>query len=124
MRGLVTSKIEDVLSSLHTEEDKGIYNLILSAVLLSIAKNINDLYNLTTKTLLSVQEIRLGVKIKEVTDKAILALLEKEVLKIKGKKPLDNNSKETEKSVPSDDAELELSSLGRAAMKGFILFVI
>lgn len=116
--------MEDVISSLHTEEDRGIHNLILSAVLLSIAKTINDLYSLTAKTLLSVQQNRLGANVKEVTDKAILDLLEKEVLKIKGQNATNSDSKKKSKVVPSEETELELSGLGRAAMKGSLLFII
>ncbi|XP_033216324.1 helicase POLQ-like [Belonocnema kinseyi] len=120
VRALLTSKMEDVISSLHTEEDRGIHSLILSAVLLSIAKTINDLYSLTAKTLLSVQKSRLGANVKEVTDKATLELLKKGVLKIKGHNATNSDSKENSTVLPSGETELELSDLGRAAMKACI----
>ena len=132
----MTSKIEDVLSSLYKEEDRGIFNLIMSSVLLSIANTRIDLHKLTARTLLSVQQNRLGLKVKDITDKAISALIKKGVLKVKEKKEANNDSKDITVIIPSQDhvstfrseevkkvvifpdTELELSLLGRAAMKG------
>lgn len=130
------------MSTLHSEEDRGINNLILSAILLSIATTRSDLHKLVSTTLLKIQENRLDVNIKKVTDRAISSLLKSGVIKVKEKKkeesgkpdvtiyfpsqqsdeePIKPSPKKGKKKVIlTSSTELELCQLGRAAMKGII----
>ena len=131
--------MNDCMSTLHLEQDRGIHNLLLSSVLLSIAKTRSDIHNLIGSTLLGVQEKRLGVNVKDITDAAICSLLKAGVLRIKRSGDFDSNitviieSQLTEdmRSEPKVKKEkrtvtlttntiLELSPLGRAAMKGCV----
>lgn len=141
--------MNDSTSSLHTESDRGINNLIMSSVLLSIAKTRLDIHKLLSKTLLKIQEHKLKINVKEIVDKAISQLLKNGVLRIKQENPTKtssifdetfffpsqiNNENDTSQSIMSPNSEkkrnkkkrillvnsteLELSPLGRAAMKG------
>ncbi|XP_012280090.1 helicase POLQ-like [Orussus abietinus] len=142
VRALLTSKMDDSLSTLHKEEDRGIYNLILSSVLLSLATTRSELHKLMSKTLLSVQEGTLGVNTKKVTDKAIAELVKTGVLCVnqqQGKGTLvdSNVTVVFPTQVPTDSPQavspqnsksiilksstvLDVSYLGKAAMKGSI----
>lgn len=115
----MTSKIEDVLSSLHRESDRGLNNLILSSVLLSMAKTKTELRKLIDRTLMKLQEKRLCINVEEITEKAISDLLEKGIL-IGIHKEINSDLLEDEKI--SDDTELDLSHMGKAAMKGIFFF--
>ncbi|OXU31363.1 hypothetical protein TSAR_014936 [Trichomalopsis sarcophagae] len=139
---LLRSKMDDSISTLHIEKDRGVNNLIISSVLLSIATTRADILNIMSKTLLKVQEDRLGISVKEVTDKALTALLKSGILRVKQKQTkevfskLDSTvifpsqmdddvttsvKKEKKKYITLvNNTELELCPLGRAAMKGSI----
>ncbi|XP_034939312.1 LOW QUALITY PROTEIN: helicase POLQ-like [Chelonus insularis] len=131
IRELLTSKIEDCVSTLNVEEDRGINNLILSSVMLSLATTRNELQNLIQSSLLNVQASKLNINIKECTDNAIIKLIKAQVLKIKYKpcyqsnmavhiqSQMDNESNSAKKSIViTATSKLELSTLGKAAMKG------
>ncbi|XP_011494066.1 PREDICTED: helicase POLQ-like [Ceratosolen solmsi marchali] len=139
IRELLSSKMDEAITSLHIEKDRGMNNIIISSVLLSIAKTRFDLHNILSKTLLNIN-------IKEVTDKALVSLLKSGIIRAKEKNsadttsqkldstvifPTQNNaltdgestSEEKEKKkciVLINSTELELCPLGRAAMKGSI----
>lgn len=134
MQQLLTSRMDDCLSTLHLEEDRGINNLILSSILFSIAATRSDLHKLASMTLLGVQEKRLNVSVKDITDKAIGNLLKAGVLRVKRSGDFDPNvtvgilsqfvenepkvKKGKRTIVLTANTILELSPLGRAAMKG------
>ena len=132
--------MDDSLSTIHVEKDRGINNLILSAILLRIATTRFELHKIAKKTLLNIQQKRLNVNIKQIVDETLSEFLKANVMKIKKKdktnfdkfKPnisvvfpsqdiSSNDTKETKgKRILelTNETELELCSLGRAAMKG------
>lgn len=139
--------MDDSISSLHEEIDRGINSLIISAVLLSIASTRADIHELVSKTLLKVQESRLDISVKEVTDKALANLVKSGVLRVKKEqlakcfsKPDLNTTvifptqiQRNEDDVKGEESagkkkksiveltnstQLELCPLGKAALKG------
>ncbi|XP_014605340.1 PREDICTED: helicase POLQ-like isoform X2 [Polistes canadensis] len=140
VKELLISKMDDSLSTLHIEKDRGINNLILSAILLSIATTRSELYTLITKSLLSVQQIRLNIDIKKVMDETISLLFKNGILKIRNmdkcnivnsvsiaipsQESMSIENPEIIKKKPkialSSTTKLELCDLGRAAMKAGI----
>ncbi|XP_014224131.1 helicase POLQ-like [Trichogramma pretiosum] len=145
---LLRSKMDAATSSLHEDIDRGINNLIISSVLLNIANTRKDIHAIVSKSLLKVQENRLGINVKEIADKALASLLKAGVLRVKQKeksrtyikldatvvyptqiddifeemkvpsKPIEKPTKTIIKLV--NDTEIELCPLGKAAMKGSI----
>ncbi|KAK2579380.1 hypothetical protein KPH14_003244 [Odynerus spinipes] len=101
VRELLMSKMDDSLSTLHIEKDKGINNLILSAILLSIATTPTELYNLVAMSLLGVQQKRLHIDLQKIMNETIDDLLQNGILKV-------------------SKTKLELCDIGRAAMKACI----
>ncbi|XP_076295876.1 helicase POLQ-like [Lasioglossum baleicum] len=144
VKELLTSKMDDSLSKIHIDKDRGINNLILSSILFSIAKTRSELHKLTRNTLLNIQQERLNVNIKQITDQAITEFLKSGVIKVKknqtsyrGLKPnvsvvipsqdedcadkiTEINSKKKKVVMLLGETELELCDLGRASMKGNI----
>lgn len=132
--------MDDSLSSLHIESNRGINNVILSIILLSIASTRSDINKFIARTLLSIQQKKLQVCIKSVIDDAIRTLLEKGIIGVKKTRcsgleeamdvdyiyPSQQNLDEIMPLQPQKrcfvnvemKTELELSKLGRAAMKG------
>ncbi|XP_060824355.1 helicase POLQ-like isoform X2 [Bombus pascuorum] len=139
---LLKSKMDDSLSTIHIDRDRGINNLILSAILLHIATTRCELHKLAKKTLLNIQQKRLNVNVKQIVDDALTEFLKANVMKIKEKETnLDIFKPNVSVVFPSqtissndtiietqrkrilkltNETELELCSLGRAAMKGCI----
>ncbi|KAK0159433.1 hypothetical protein PV328_010310 [Microctonus aethiopoides] len=140
---LLTSKMEDCISNLNTDEDRGINNLIMSSVMLSLASTKDELHQIVSKSLLGIQSSRLGIKTNDITDLAITKLMKEKVLKVKTEpiihgdtavliqppiintkisKDLSTNMKSNERSIITRTKKnvLELSDLGKAAMKGCI----
>ncbi|KYN20541.1 Helicase POLQ-like protein [Trachymyrmex cornetzi] len=105
IKDLLTSQMDDSLSSLYIENNKGLNNLILSAIQLNIASTRSELHKLTTATLLNIQQNRIGVNLKTITDETITTLLK--CVK-KGVKTVTFTS----------ETEFQLCDLGQAAMKG------
>lgn len=132
--------MDDSLSTIHVERDRGINNLILSAILLRIATTRFELHKIAKKTLLNIQQKRLNVNIKQIVDETLSEFIKASVMKIKEKeknfnkfKPnisvvfpsQDISSNDTIKEIKgkrilelTNETELELCNLGRAAMKG------
>ncbi|XP_068988082.1 helicase POLQ-like [Bombus flavifrons] len=139
---LLKSKMDDSLSTIHIDRDRGINNLILSAILLHIATTRCELHKIAEKTLLNIQQKRLNVNVKQIVDDALTEFLKASVMKIKEKETNCDIFKPNvsvvfpSQTIPSNDTiietkrkrilkltnetELELCSLGRAAMKGCI----
>ncbi|XP_015186066.1 PREDICTED: helicase POLQ-like isoform X2 [Polistes dominula] len=140
VKELLISKMDDSLSTLHIEKDRGINNLILSAILLSIATTRSQLYTLIAKSLLSVQQKRLNIDIKKIMDQTISLLFKNGVLKIRNmdkcnivnsiniaipsQESMSIENPEIIKKKPkialTSTTKLELCDLGRAAMKAGI----
>lgn len=138
--------MDDSLSTLHIDKDRGINNLILSAILFSMATTRYELHKIVKKTLLNIQQKRLNVNIKQIVDETITAFLKSGIIKIKEKERNVNILKpnvsvmfpsqeissspttiETKKKriiKLTNNSKLELCSLGRAAMKGKYNFII
>lgn len=132
--------MDDSLSTIHLERDRGINNLILSAILLRIATTRLELHKIAKKTLLNIQQKRLNVNIKQIVDETLSEFIKAGVMKIKKKEKnvdkfksnisvvfpsQDISSNDTIKEIKgkrilelTNETELELCSLGRAAMKG------
>ncbi|KOX69175.1 Helicase POLQ-like [Melipona quadrifasciata] len=107
---LLRSKMDDSLSTIHVERDRGIHNLILSAILLRIATTRLELHKIAKKTLLNIQQKRLNVNIKQIVDETLSEFIKANVMKIKRK----------EKNFDKFKPNIKLCSLGRAAMKACI----
>ncbi|EFN77230.1 ATP-dependent DNA helicase HEL308 [Harpegnathos saltator] len=138
VKDLLTSQMDDSLSSLHVENDRGINNLILSAIQLNMATTRYELHKLMDITLLGIQQNRLDVNVKSITDETITALLKCGVIKIKNKDKISNpnvtvvipsqestdieklkSSKKEVKTVTfTSETKFQLCDLGQAAMKG------
>ncbi|XP_012054135.1 PREDICTED: helicase POLQ-like [Atta cephalotes] len=138
VKDLLTSQMDDSLSSLYIENNKGLNNLILSAIQLNIASTRSELHKLTTATLLSIQQNRIGVNLKTITDETITALLKCGIIKVKSKDSNTGNPNVTvvipsqtstckknlsiKKGVKTvtftSETEFQLCDLGQAAMKG------
>lgn len=138
--------MDDSLSTLHIDKDRGINNLILSAILFSMATTRYELHKIVKKTLLNIQQKRLNVNIKQIVDETITDFLKSGIIKIKEKERNVNILKpnvsvmfpsqeisfspttiETKKKriiKLTNNSKLELCSLGRAAMKGKYNFII
>lgn len=146
MKDLLISQMDESLSSLHIENDRGLNNLILSAIQLNMASTRSELHKLITATLLSIQQNRIGVNLKAITDETITALLKCGVIKVKSKGNNTGNPNVTvvipsqepthmeiyqlkthlpvKKGVKTimftNETEFQLCDLGQAAMKGNI----
>ncbi|XP_015122481.1 helicase POLQ-like isoform X2 [Diachasma alloeum] len=139
IRMMLTAKMDDCLSSLHTEQDRGLNNLLLSSVMLSLASNRDELHKLVSMSLLGIQSSRLNVDIEQIVDRAIISLIKARPLKVK---EIDDNEtiasiimeshftddstvepkpkKAKQSIILTRKSPLELSTLGKAAMKGSI----
>ncbi|XP_014480295.1 PREDICTED: helicase POLQ-like isoform X2 [Dinoponera quadriceps] len=139
VKDLLISQMDDSLSSLHVENDRGINNLILSAIQLNMATTRCELHKLMAATLLNIQQNKIGVNLKTITDETITALLKCGMIKVKSKDKTGNRnvtivipsqeSTRTEKSLKlakkgvktvtfTGETEFQLCDLGQAAMKG------
>lgn len=142
IKELLSSKMTDSVSSIHTEKDAGINNLITSSVLLCKSSSRSRLHEILNKSLLKIQAHSLDIDISRVTDDTIKELLETGTIKLKTNrvekkfvKPnisvcipsqfIQNSlitETETQKAKIKidlkNDTELELSPLGKAALKG------
>lgn len=130
--------MDESLSSLHIENDRGINNLILSAIQLNMATTRSELHKLTAATLLNIQQDRIGVNMKTITDETITALLKCSVIKVKSKgcnignpnvtvvipsqEPMYMEKSSVKKGIKTvaftSETEFQLCELGQAAMKG------
>lgn len=132
--------MDDSLSTLHVDKDRGMNNLILSSTLYSLATTRSELHKLVRRTLLNIQQKRLNVNVKEIADQTLTELLKSGVIKVKKTEEcFDTYKPNVTVAIPSqdiypnsksiqikgkktvtltNDTQLELCNLGRAAMKG------
>lgn len=140
MKDLLTSQMDESLSSLHIENDRGINNLILSAIQLNMATTRSELHKLTATTLLNIQQNRIGINMKVITDETITSLLKCSVIKVREKnkgcntgnpnvtvvipsqEPMYMEKLSVKKGIKTvaftNETEFQLCDLGQAAMKG------
>ncbi|XP_046598807.1 helicase POLQ-like isoform X2 [Neodiprion lecontei] len=141
VKELLTSNMDDCISTLHVEEDRGINNLILSSILLNLATTRSELHKIAGTTLLGIQQKRLNINTNNITDKTITKLIKTRVIKVK---QVTNHSEinpnltvliqsqdnlKTAQETPrprkkivklNRTTKLEVCKLGRAAMKGCV----
>ncbi|XP_012263144.2 helicase POLQ-like [Athalia rosae] len=140
VKELLTSKMDDCISTMHTHEDRGINNFILSMILLNMATTRSDLHKIVEKTLLGIQQNKLDLSIKKVADNAISRLMKSGVIRVKQVTDYSDiapnitvvttqhnlstaqESPRTGKRIIKINSEtkLEVCKLGRAAMKGCV----
>ncbi|XP_050447937.1 helicase POLQ-like [Cataglyphis hispanica] len=140
VKDLLTSQMDESLSSLHIENDRGINNLILSAIQLNMATTRSELHKLTAATLLNIQQNRIGINMKTITDETITLLSKCSVIKVREKnKSCNTGNPNITVVIPSqepmymeklsikkgiktviftNETEFQLCDLGQAAMKG------
>ncbi|XP_012216296.1 helicase POLQ-like [Linepithema humile] len=134
VKELLMSQMNDSLSSLHTENDRGMNNLILSAIQLNMATTRSEFQKLTAATLLNIQQNKIDVNLKAITDETVTKLLKCGVIEVKGKggntgnpnvtvaipsQEIMKSPKEGVKTVTfTSETEFQLCDLGQAAMKG------
>ncbi|KAH0554790.1 helicase POLQ-like isoform X2 [Cotesia glomerata] len=142
VRELLKSKIEDCVSSLSSEENRGINNLILSSVMLSLVKTRIQIHDLVNSSLLKIQASQLNIDIKKITDDAIKNLIKTKALQVDNKLMKANMTIGIQSQLPAESTDvdsnnsgsnnsrrsivltrsscLKLSNLSTAAMKGSI----
>ncbi|XP_069680536.1 helicase POLQ-like [Periplaneta americana] len=81
VKEMLSSTMDEVVSSLHMDDARGIRSLVLSCVGLGIATTRSALRKLMDCSLLSIQASRLGVDLHFLIDEAIIALIRLEALK-------------------------------------------
>ncbi|XP_072752620.1 helicase POLQ-like [Anoplolepis gracilipes] len=138
VKDLLISQMDDSLSSLYIENDRGINNLILSAIQLNMATTRSELHKLAAATLLNIQQNKIGVNMRAITDETITALLKCSVIKVKSKgrnignsnvtvvipsqEPMHMEKSSVKKGIKTiaftSETEFQLCDLGQAAMKG------
>lgn len=139
--------MDDCISTIHTEEDRGMDNLVLSSILLGLATNRLELHKITEGTLLGIQQERLNVNTKIIADKTIRKLMKAGIIKVKqatnhsevktdvtvviqsqdpSKRLQELSRLKPEKKVIklARSTKLEVCKLGRAAMKGISMKAI
>ncbi|GJQ83211.1 hypothetical protein Trydic_g18235 [Trypoxylus dichotomus] len=79
---LLLSPMDEAVSSMHQNGAIGLRQLLLSLISLNIATTRVDLLRMAKKTLLAVQEARVGLELKRITDKAIVELFKLGAVKV------------------------------------------
>ncbi|XP_046747948.1 helicase POLQ-like isoform X2 [Diprion similis] len=141
VKELLTSKMDDCISTLHIEEDRGINNLILSSILLNLATTRSELHKIAGSTLLGIQQKRLNISTNKITDKTVTKLMKSGVIKVKQvtnyseinpnltvviqsqdnlKKAQETPQRRKKIVKLSRTTKLEVCKLGKAAMKGCV----
>lgn len=142
---LIESPMTDAISSMHLNEFYGLRNLILSAIGLRIACTLKRLKGLARTTFLAVQAKRLGVDLKEEVERTIKCFFKMNALAVKNRRmeldlsveivasqfrQVHNSSAQSMSGTSSSQAppaviiksssELEISPMGRAAVKACV----
>ncbi|KAI4458912.1 putative dna polymerase theta [Holotrichia oblita] len=103
IKELLLSPMDEALSSMYQNGAIGMRQLLLSLISLNIATTRIELHKMARKTLLAVQESRLGVKLKKIIDNAIVELFKLGAIKVE-----DNCSQESVRS--EEDISVRFSS--------------
>lgn len=136
---LIDSPMTDAITSMHLNEFYGLRNLILSSIALKVATTVKQLKQLVRQTFLAVQAERLGVDIKDEVEQTIKTFFKLNALAVKQHKMMGMDlSVEIEASqfktqfssaqssgkqptvVIKSSAELEISPMGKAAVKACV----
>lgn len=142
VKELLTSKMDDCISTIHVEEDRGMSNLVLSSILLNLATNRSELHGIIERTLLGIQQQKLHLSAKKITDRTISKLMKAGAIKVKQVTNYSEVNPNLTVVIPSQDnnpnktpvraqsgkktvklnstTRLEVCKLGRAAMKGCV----
>lgn len=129
---LLCSDMDDVNSSLHLRDEKGIRCLVLSAIGLNLAVTLKDLMNLLNCTLLAVQAQKLNVDLNKLLNSTVEKLLKEKAIQINQQYtenenqntsmdsivtmdlPIETNNK---KVVIKKTTPLQINNLGKAAVR-------
>lgn len=139
---LLDCPMTDAISSMHLNEFYGLRNLILSAISLRIATTLKSLKQLCRQTLMAIQADRLGLNIRAEVEQTIKCFFKMNALSIQERKSqtkldvsvdilpsqysqLRDNSLVADKTstvqqqqlVIKSSTQLEISAIGRAAVK-------
>lgn len=142
---LIDSPMTDAISSMHLNECYGLRNLILSAIGLKIAFTLKSLKMLAKSTFLAVQAERLGVNVREEVEGTIKSFFKMNALAVRFRALNLDMSVEIEASqfktqfssgqssssssftsattgqvIIKSSSELEISPMGRAAVKACV----
>ena len=137
---LIESPMTDAITSMHLNEFYGLRNLILSAISLKIACTVKQLKVFAKQTFLAVQADRLGIDVKDEVEKTIKSFFKVNALAVKNRnlqmdlsveieasqfKPLNqscaqSSSNGTQTVVIRSSSELEISPMGRAAVRACV----
>lgn len=138
---LIESPMTDAISSMHLNEFYGLRNLILSAIGLRLAYSVKSLKVLVKQTFIAVQADRLGVDLKDEVERTIKSFFKMNALAVKNRKVEMDLSVEIEASqfkpqfscgqsnsssssspmvVIKASSELEISPMGRAAVRACV----
>ncbi|CAG5075502.1 Similar to HELQ: Helicase POLQ-like (Homo sapiens) [Cotesia congregata] len=109
VRELLKSKIEDCVSSLSSEENRGINNLILSSVMLSLVKTRTQIHDLVNTSLLKIQASQLNIDIKKITDDAIKNLIKIKALQVDNKLMKANMTIGIQSQLPAESTDVDRS---------------
>lgn len=82
VKELLLSPMDEAISSMYQNGAAGMRQLLLSLISLNIATTRVELHKMARKTLLAVQETRLGVKLKKIIDNAIVELFKLGAIKM------------------------------------------
>lgn len=134
---LLCSDMDEVNSSLHLKDEKGIRSLVLNAIGLNLAVNLKDLMNFLNCTLLGVQAEKLGVNLEQLLMSTVEKLLKEKAIQV-NQQSIDSdnqnksvgytvtlgteNDSNTKKIVIKKLTPLQINDLGRAAVRAGLDF--
>ncbi|XP_062599210.1 helicase POLQ-like, partial [Saccostrea cucullata] len=110
---IISGPLENCYSSLNYEDGKGIRSLILSTIGLQVTKTTEEVFEMMTHTLLSIQASQLSCDVVAMTKDALQQLIDMGLVRQKRRL-----SQEKENSPVSHT--LEVTPLGRATFKGSV----
>lgn len=129
---LLCSEMDEVNSSLHLKDEKGIRCLVLNAIGLNLAVTLKDLMNFLKCTLLAVQAEKLNVNLDQLLMSTIEKLLKEKAIQI-NQQSVENdnrnnsigfmvtlgseNDPNNKKMVIKKSTQLQINSLGKAAVR-------
>uniref|UniRef100_A0A1Q3EVX4 Putative dna polymerase theta n=1 Tax=Culex tarsalis TaxID=7177 RepID=A0A1Q3EVX4_CULTA len=105
---LLCSPMDEAISTLHTDDGNYLKNLALSSIGLGICDTRNDVHKLTSKTLLALQADRLGVDLRELTDKALQILYKEHAIRARSDACKKNPANMTIRFDEADSTQAEL----------------
>lgn len=128
---LLCSEMDEVNSSLHLKDEKGIRCLVLNAIGLNLAVTLKDLMNFLNCTLLAIQAEKLDVNLEQLLMSTVEKLLKEKAIQINQSVDFDNqnvsmgytvtlgseNDQNNKTIVIKKSTPLQINDLGRAAVR-------